>query len=133
MIMKIRTSQLRFLGSLALVIVIILLTRGLFNFDEKVKENNKEVCIEYKRESFSGRILDTYKSENRGTFVFILMEDGKEKEHYNYCILYPEAYIEKGDSIYKVPNSFEYHIYRGGDPSQKEVLHCEDNHCDKWK
>ena len=132
--MKIRNSQLRFLGSLALVVIIILLTRGLFNFDKKVKRNNSEICIEYERESFSGRILDTYRSENRGTFVFILLEGGDEKkERYNYCLVYPEAYLEKGDSIYKVPNSFEYHIYKGGDSSQEEVIRCEDNYCDKWK
>ena len=132
--MKIGNSQLRFLGSLTFIIAIILFSRGLFNSDKKIKENNVKICTGYKRESFSGRIVETYKSENRGTIVFILLEEeGKKKEHYNYCLAYPEAYIEKGDSIYKVPNSFEYHIYKGGNPLQKIVVSCEDNYCDKWR
>lgn len=131
--MKIRNSQLRFLGSLALVLFIMIFFWEMFNSDKRTKKKNRDICLNYKEMSYAGKVTDTYKSKNRGTFVFVLLNDEGEKEYYNYCLVYPEAYIEKGDSIYKVPNSFEYHIYKGGDPSQEEVIRCEDNYCNKWK
>ena len=106
----------------------------MFSFDKRSIEKSRRICFDYYAESYAGLVVDVYKDkENRGTFVFILLEDEEQGEHYNYCLVYPESYIEKGDSIYKPPNSFTYHIFKEGDGSKERVISCDEDYCDKWR
>lgn len=131
--MKNRSYKLKFLGFLAFFSFILVFAWEMFMSDQRTKEKNLDICLYYKKTDFNGEVMHTYKSKNRGTFTFILRNDEGEKELFNYCLVYPEAYIKKGDSICKIPNSFEYYIYKGGDLSQKVVVRCDDNYCDKWR
>jgi hypothetical protein len=128
--------RMKNLGLLTVVGVLIYFGWQLFSFDSNIKNDQYELCESKKFEEFNGIVSEVYvswKSDTLNVFTFKLIESDSERIIYNYCLVYPEAVIEIGDSIFKVKDEFEYHIFKGKRLDSEIVISCGEDYCEKWK
>jgi hypothetical protein len=124
-----------FLG-LTIIGVLIYFSWGLIFFDDNLKSEQYELCESKKSEEFCGIISEVYvswKIDTLNVFAFKLKNGDSGKVIYNYCLVNPETVIEKGDSIYKAKDKFEYHVFKGKNYETEVVINCEDDYCEKWR
>jgi len=121
---------MKYIVSGILLIVIVILLLSLFvvpsTYDTKLK-----ICREVKDMEIQGVVLDAYNDlSNHYVFTIILHSNNKRIKIFGYCMLQPELYIKKGDSLSKESGSFDFNIYKKGVRENKVVVNCgEDFDC----
>jgi len=131
--MRVRRKQMVFWFSVIAVVLIFWLSKGLLFFERETRDDNLDLCLEYKKNSFHGRVIKTEISENRGTFIMTILEEGVRSERFTYCLEYPESRIQVGDSIYKPVGEFVYYIFKESSSSNIDTAYCDPSYCNRWK
>lgn len=91
----------------------------------------KNYCLKEKDTSFNGKIINAFIDyKNKGEFVFLFVNKTDTLKHKLFLIvLYPEAYIQTGDSIVKNKGESKFLIYKNCNPDSLVTLKFD---CSYW-
>ena len=126
-----RWYRIRLISGLIGILLLAVITTGNYFTRNNWITVNRDICEKERMEEFRGTIDTCYIDyNNKGTFTaFIRTERGLTKTT-NWRIDFPQAYIQKEDSVTKNGGAFKYTIYRKG----SEPVVVEQNFdCSYWE